>query len=259
MKCSSDIGQSMTIRPGQLHLWTVRTDDLNDGAIAGRVVEILAADERNESRRFRRARDQHQFVIARALAKLALSQHFPVAAGDWRFARDHNRKPFIAAPEISPPVRFSISHTQGLLACLVTPSAEAAVDVEKIEPSQDLAAVATQVLSRSEQADLSALSGEDWTARFFDYWTLKEAYAKARGLGLGLALSDISFELKPDGTIGAHFGPVIHDDPSAWMFWRRQLPPQHTLSVAAKRDFDGRCELIVRTVKFDGARIASEA
>src|SRR5437879_4068418 len=158
MKCCSDIGQTRItrsasmptnrgeciplLRPGQLHLWTARTDDLNDGTIASRVAGILTADERDEARRFHRARDRHQFVVARALARLALSHHFPVPAGDWRFARDHNRKPFIAAPEISPPVRFSVSHTQGLVACLITLCAQAAVDVEKVEPSGDLPLVA---------------------------------------------------------------------------------------------------------------------
>jgi len=69
------------LSPGQLHLWTLRTDNLDDSAIAARVIEILSADERNEARRFRRAGDQHQFVIVRALARLALSSYFPVAAG----------------------------------------------------------------------------------------------------------------------------------------------------------------------------------
>jgi 4'-phosphopantetheinyl transferase len=239
------------LTPGRLHLWTVRTDDLNDGVIASRLAPILSTDEQNEARRFRRPRDQHQFVIARALARLALSRHIPVAAADWRFDRDENRKPLIAAPEISPPVRFSISHTQGLVACLIGLCAEAAVDVEKIEPNQDLALVARQVLSPAEQAALNALSGADWTARFFDYWTLKEAYAKARGLGLGLPLNAIGFELEPDETIRAHFAPGVDDDPSAWVFWRRHLPPQHTISVAAKKDVDREFELVVRSVEFD--------
>jgi 4'-phosphopantetheinyl transferase len=240
----------MTIRPGQLHLWTVRTGELTGSAIADRVAGMLTADERNEALRFHRAGDRHRFVIARALARLALSHHFCVAPADWRFERDHNRKPFIAAPEISPSARFSISHTQGLVACLISLSAEAAVDVENIDSDQDLALVARQVLSPAEQAAMSLLSGKEWAARFFDYWTLKEAYAKARGMGLGLALSDVGFELAPDDTIGACFASAVDDDPAAWVFWRRRVPP-HTISVAARKDFDGECELILRPFEFD--------
>lgn len=85
-------------------------------------------------------------MISRALVRLVLSNHFPIPAGDWRFDRDGNGKPSIVAPAGFPPVRFSLSHTQGLVACLISLSAEAAVDVEKIEYNQDLALVARQVL-----------------------------------------------------------------------------------------------------------------
>ncbi|MCI0428001.1 MAG: 4'-phosphopantetheinyl transferase superfamily protein [Nitrospiraceae bacterium] len=241
------------LRPGQLYLWTLRTDELTDTAIACGFQAILSADERNKARRFRRATDRQQFVISHALVRLALSNHFPVPAGDWRFDRDHNGRPFIVAPVILPPVRFSLSHTQGLVACLITLSAEAAVDVEKIEHNQDLALVARQVLSPAEQRALSVLSGKDWTARFFDYWTLKEAYAKARGLGLSLTLSHIGFECGRDDTLLARFASQVDDNSSAWVFWRRHLSPQHTISVAAKKDFgDG---IILRPVKFDGVEL----
>jgi 4'-phosphopantetheinyl transferase len=193
--------------------------------------------------------------MARALVRLALSRHVPVPADVWRFDRNCHGRPCIAVPACVPNVYFSLSHTRGLIACLVTGSAEAAVDVERIEYHHDLSWVARQVLSPAERTALSAPSERDWTTRFFDHWTLKEAYAKARGLGLALALSDIGFELKPDGTIGVGFGSQVADDPSAWVFWRRHLSPRHTLSVAARKDFDHGCEVILRPVTFDDTGI----
>jgi hypothetical protein len=77
--------------------------------------------------------------------------------------------------------------------------------------------------------------------------------------GEGLSLSDVRFELAPDDTIRVHFAAAVDDDPSAWVFWRRRLPPQHTISVAARKDFDDGCELILRPVEFDAARIAPAA
>src|SRR2546426_1262254 len=247
------------LRPGQMVLWTLLTDDTTDAETACRLQEILSADERNEARRFRRVTGRQRFVIARTLVRLALSHHFPIPAGDWRFDRDRNGRPFVVAPAISPPVRFSVSHTHGLVACLITLSAEAAVDVEKVEHSQDLAMVAREVLSPAEQGALSVLSGTDWTTRFFDLWTLKEAYAKARGLGLSLTLSDIGFEIKPDNTISTHFASQIDDDSSDWVFWQRHLSAQHTISVAAKKSFGEGCKLILQPVKIDGTRIYPEA
>jgi 4'-phosphopantetheinyl transferase len=218
---------------------------------------ILSTDEQQKARRFRRAEDQRQFVASRALVRLALSHYFPVSAADWSFIRDCNGKPLIAAPAMSPPVQFSLSHTEGLVACLVSLSAEAAVDVEKVAYGQDWVSVAREVLSAEELSALNVLSGKDWTARFFDYWTLKEAYAKARGLGLSLPISDIGFELGPDDTIRARFASQINDDPLGWLFWHCHLSPQHAISVAAKRDLADECEIIHRLAGFDGINITS--
>jgi 4'-phosphopantetheinyl transferase len=240
-----------TLRAGQLHLWTVGTDGLADAAIACRLQGILSIEEQTESRRFRRARDQHQFIIARALVRLALSQYFPIPAGDWRFDRDDYGKPFVASPQIWTPVRFSVSHTEGLIACLVTQSGEAAVDAEKLEYNRDLPLVASRVFSPAELIALSELSGRNWTARFFDLWTLKEAYAKARGLGLSLMGSDISFEFGPDNAIYPHFASALNDDPSAWAFWRCPLSSRHIITVAVKKDFHGAPEIIQQSVRFD--------
>ena len=239
-----------TLTPGQLYLWTVSTEQA-DAKIACRLQVVLSKDEQEEGQRFHHARDRHQFIITRALIRLVLSHHFAVPANEWRFGRDRNRRPFITSPTDAPAVQFSLSHTDGLIACLITLSAQAAVDVERIEYSEDLPLVARQVFSPTELRALNKLSGRDRTAKFFDFWTLKEAYAKARGMGLGIRLSDIQFEL---GTkeIRAHFNSSIGDDASAWVFWSRQLSSGHTISVAAKKDFDCELEVVRRSIKFDG-------
>ena len=233
----------------------MRTDDL-DIEILSSFEAILPADDLKEARRFRRIRDRHQFLLARGLLRFALSEHLPVCAADWRFARDQNHKPFIIAPKSFSAVNFSLSHTDGLIACLVSLVAEAAVDVEKLEFHDDLALVAKQVLSAVELTALGKLSGRDWRERFFDYWTLKEAYAKARGVGLSLGLSDIVFEIDADNGIRAHFSSRSDDDFSAWVFWCHHLSPQHTISVAAKAETDAGYEIICRSVNFEGLPIA---
>src|SRR5262245_15863116 len=115
-----------TLSPGHLYLWTVSTEQA-DAKIACRLQVVLSADEQEEGLRFHRARDRHQFIITRALVRLVLSHHFPIPANDWRFGRDRNRKPFITSPRDAPAVQFSLSHTDGLTACLVTLSGQAAV------------------------------------------------------------------------------------------------------------------------------------
>lgn len=229
--------------------------DVVDATSHDQIAANLSRAEQTEAWYFRTGIGRHQFVLAHALVRLALSHYFPVPPGEWRFDRDDNGRPFIVAPRLSTPVQFSLSHSRGLAVCLISSVAEAAVDVEEVLHSDDLELVARRSFSASELESLKVLSGMDWMERFFDCWTLKEAYTKARGLGLNLSLSDISFEFGPNRGIRAHFGGEVSDDPATWMFWRLKVLPRYTISVAARIAYAGDCEIIHRHVAFDGTRM----
>ena len=131
------------------------------------------------------------------------------------------------SPRNMPPFQFSLSHTRGLVALLVSFASQAGVDVEHLERTNDLKLVAQRVCSRRELESLDQLTGEKWRQRFFQLWTLKEAYAKARGLGLGLPLQSISFE------IDAH-DKVIAADESDWQFHLARVASNHMLAAAVR-------------------------
>ena len=106
-----------------------------------------------------------------------------------------------------PDLRFNISHTDGLIACAVTIGREVGVDVEHINRhlTHD---VADRFFAPREVADLQSLPDEEQQRVFFDYWTLKEAYIKARGFGLALPLGDFAFTLQSAESAGDHVRAV---------------------------------------------------
>ena len=244
--------------PDSYWLWAVATCDTKRRDAIVELRTLISADDRAEAARFRRERETRQFLMSRALVRLALSERSAIAPVDWRFARDENSRPFVSAPELDPRPWFSISHTDGLIACLTSLSQQAAVDVEKIEPEGSLPQVAEEVFSPEEQESLRASSGSsEWTRRFFRYWTLKEAYAKARGLGLKMRLSDVSFHWGEDGGIEARFAPALADNPYAWRFWNCDLGADHTISIAARVESHQPCELRVRSPRGDAPQLYS--
>lgn len=210
---------------------------------------ILSEDERTAVNRFVKPQDRHDRAVSRALVRLALSHYFPVAPRDWQFHRDKNQKPFIAAPEAFSRIQFSLSHTRDAIALLVSTNPEAGVDVEKIETKADLPAVARQVFSVSELSALDHLSDSEWARRFFNLWTLKESYVKARGLGLALPLKSISFETDACGETRVKFGPDIADRPDDWQFWSRQISPDHILSAAIRLESSQRTDVILQRAR----------
>ena len=132
-------------------------------------------------------------------------------------------------------LRFNLSHTDGLVVCLVAVEREIGVDVEHTARAGSVGIeIAERFSSPSEVAELRSLPFADQRSRFFDYWTLKEAYIKARGLGLHLPLDQFSFHLGltpvtpereptrqhgapgpgPAPPIRISFGPRIPDDPA---------------------------------------------
>src|SRR5262249_60192948 len=72
---------------------------------------------------------------------------------------------------------------------------------------------------------------------FYEYGPLKEAYLKARGLGLALPLEGVSFEVGA-GRIAARFAPEIGDDPLGWRFALLPLAPAYVAAVAVRAPGD---------------------
>jgi 4'-phosphopantetheinyl transferase len=224
-----------SLSDGGFDLWLAWVDDIKEAEIHD-LHHTLSPDEHHSAGRMRRPRDRLGYVIARGMVRKILSRYQAIDPRDWRFSRDANGRPRISGTEIPSSLHFSLSHTDGLIACLVSTFEQAAVDVERIHFASDLRAIGEHVLHPAEIAALDRLPREMWTSRFFDLWTLKEAYSKARGLGLALSFRDMAFEFSGAGIPHVRFSNEIQDDPASWWFWRDRLPSGHVIAIAAKWD-----------------------
>jgi len=108
---------------------------------------------------------------------------------------------------------------------------EIGIDVENITRTVDTAELAPSVFAPAELADFREAGLEDQRERFFSYWTLKESYIKARGMGLSLPLDAFWFEL--GGT-----SPLLcvtdrcPDIPDRWRFYQHSPTDEHMMAVA---------------------------
>jgi 4'-phosphopantetheinyl transferase len=197
---------------------------------------LMSKDEHERMARLVFDRDRRAFLITRALVRTMLSRYAAVTPTDWRFIENvHGRPEIVDRPSGTPDLRFNISHTDGLIACAVTIGREVGVDVEHIgrRLTHD---VPGRFFAPDEVTDLRTLPVEDQQKVFFDYWTLKEAYIKARGFGLALPLGDFAFKLNPPGPPAIRFEPSLDDDPSTWQFMQDWPTPQHRLGLAVRRE-----------------------
>ncbi|WP_161539887.1 4'-phosphopantetheinyl transferase superfamily protein [Glaciimonas sp. PCH181] len=164
------------------------------------------------------------------------------------FASNAYGRPEIANPDVASKIAFNISHTKNLIVLGITFGDTLGVDVENVGLRDAPLDLASQFFSPNEVAALVALPPESQSQRFFQYWTLKEAYVKARGMGLSIPLDQFEFDFTTDRHIKFSTNPSLNDSPSRWQFWQFQPSEDHLLAVCAER-FDGpKPEFLMRKI-----------
>jgi 4'-phosphopantetheinyl transferase len=154
-------------------------------------------------------------------------------------------KPRIAEQFRLPDVDFSLAHTRGLVAAALVTHGTIGVDVEKIDPAKADFAVAHNYFAPAEIEILGTTVASERATCFFRLWTLKEAYLKAIGTGLGTPLDSFAFTLAP---IGIDFLRHTADDPGRWQFESIPVTGGHVLSVAMAGGSGERFRLATRGV-----------
>jgi 4'-phosphopantetheinyl transferase len=196
---------------------------------------LLTDDERARCDRYRVEPARRQFLIARALVRTTLSRYVPMAPADWRFVENEYGRPEIATPALPRALRFNLSHTAGLVACAVAWQHDVGLDVEWVQRRTGGVHLAKRFFSTAEVADLLQVEKPRQRDAFFDYWTLKEAYIKARGMGLAIPLAHFSFRLQGADSPGISFAPELNDEPSDWQFEQHSPSTEHKMALAIRR------------------------
>jgi 4'-phosphopantetheinyl transferase len=199
---------------------------------------VLDAEERERAARFHFAADRETYRAAHVLLRRSLSRHVPIEPADWRFVRTPLGRPEVdrEACPAAVGLRFNLAHTRGLVCCAVTRDAPVGVDAEQHRPLDDALYLAERLFAPAEVAALAAAPREGRVATFHAYWTLKEAYLKATGLGLSAGLDRFAFRL--DGarpaTIALNLDPTLEEGAGDWRFVLLRVGDGHTLAVGVR-------------------------
>ena len=200
---------------GVVQLWCAYPDDLLAEPARQACLALLSENERARSQRFRFDKRRREHLATHALKRMALSSRFPLAPEAWRFSENAYGKPAVA-PECG--LRFNLSNSEKLVVCLVGHGAELGVDVEPCHRAASIVKLAARVFSPAEQAQLEALGDAERLDRALSLWTLKEAYIKARGMGLALPLDGFSFLFGGAEGVKLDVDAALEDDGARWRF-----------------------------------------
>jgi 4'-phosphopantetheinyl transferase len=181
--------------------------------------------------------------------RTTLSRYAPVAPDRWAFAQNAFGRPEIANDDAAARrVSFNLSHTKGLIVLGVTCDNALGVDVENVHVRQAACEVADRFFSSVEVGSLRALPPELQHQRFFEYWTLKESYIKARGMGLSIPLDQFDFNFQGDKQVSLSVSPGLNDRAARWRFWQFQPSAQHLAALCVERSDHSAQHLEIRKV-----------
>ena len=223
----------------EVHVWWVRPEGAAEPELRAAYDRLMTEEERAKQQRFYFEKGRHECLVTRALVRTTLSRYADVAPEVWRFTTNRWGCPRLLDPPTDLPLRFNLTHTDGLIACAVALERDVGVDVEATDRPGETVEIADRFFSVAEYEELVSQPPERQQARFFDYWTLKEAYIKARGMGLAIPLGQFTYRLRDGAPIGIEFGPELDDDPAAWQFAQFAPTERHALAVAVRRGAGG--------------------
>jgi 4'-phosphopantetheinyl transferase len=221
---------------GEVHVW--RSSLIQPGAVIESFQRCLSEDEILRAERFRPPKLREKFIAARGTLRLLLSRYLQIDPAEAAFAYSPLGKPSLAGHVHAEPLCFNLSHSGDLAMYAFALRRQLGVDVERHRPMSDLDGLVKRFFSAGEQAALGTLPKSDRIPMFFRYWTLKEAYLKARGTGLSFPLNRFEVTLRGDAA------PTIRDDAGEAAWSCRELPCEagYAAAIAAEgQDWRLRC------------------
>ena len=170
----------------EVHVWRARLDLIGPG-VQG-LEHALSPDEVDRAKRYRSPDDRERFIIARGLLRALLGRYLNTPPAELRFYYGPNGKPTVVAPSSENGIHFNLSHAHNLALYAVARNRRLGIDLEYIRPIPEIGDIVERFFSTQEKAVFRVLAPDRQLEAFFRCWTRKEAYLKARGQGLALAL-----------------------------------------------------------------------
>ena len=160
--------------------------------------QTLSSDERERADNFFFTADRKRHVIGRAVSKILLGHGLGIAATEVSFAYNANGKPSLATKLRQSFLHFNVAHSGDFVLVALAYGRDLGIDIEQICTNVDIQNFAAEFFSQRECMSLAALPPGLRLDAFFSCWTRKEAYLKARGDGLSVALDKFDVPFLPE-------------------------------------------------------------
>jgi 4'-phosphopantetheinyl transferase len=160
------------------------------------------------------------------------------------FGRAVGGRPVVSTPD-NRKLAITISYSEHSCVVAVAEGRQVGIDLEAISRAPIALETAGATLTPEERAHLDGLPDVARPERALELWALKEAYLKARGIGLALPPDAFGFDLCAE-TIELRCDARAGDEAARWRFELPSIDADHVVACAVER-LDGDTPDIVVT------------
>lgn len=178
----------------EIHVWCVELDAAGEVAA---LAACLSEEERERASGLLPGTHQRRFVVARGMLRRLLGRYLGQDPGVVAFSRGAHGKPFLQEGGL----HFNVSHTHELALYAIAQSREVGIDVEWMRPQVAHEQIAARFFSLEEQEALAQVPDGERRTAFYNIWTRKEAYVKARGDGISAGLGTFAVSLGAEAAL----------------------------------------------------------
>lgn len=162
-----------------------------------KLFELLDQEEKDRALRFYFEKDKISFTIARAYLKLIISKYLKINNKDIHFSYNKYGKSYLKGSNLY----FNISHSKDFAVYAFSNLGEVGIDIEFMREKVDFKNIIHRYFSKNEILDFNDLPEFQQKEAFFNGWSRKEAYIKAKGKGLSIPLNSFDVTIKPNDEV----------------------------------------------------------
>lgn len=184
---------SLSILATQVHVWRIWLDV--SSAQYQQLYAKLSKLEKDLAERKHRNTQKRQYVAAHGRSREILSRYLHIQPEDIVLNLNAYGRPSLEPKHNPQGLTFNLSHSDTVALLAVSAGFSVGVDLEHTTREIDHEGIAKRFFSAREIDELLSVAESHHKNAFFTYWTLKEAYIKALGVGMALPLNqfEVSF------------------------------------------------------------------
>lgn len=227
----ADDGSFCSLENELMHVWVSNGNELR--CSDERIQALLSPLERQRSAAFHFECDARSYRIAHALLRDVLSRYLRIEPAAMEFTANAHGKPLLEHA-CRAELAFNLSHSGEVSICAIATGNSVGADVERIRTLEDLSELAAASFSPRERVRLDKYAGAERCEAFFACWTRKEAYVKARGAGLSIALNSFDVDVDPHAAAGKFCEVSGLSGPNTWWWTNLPVAPSYVSAVVVE-------------------------